>query len=479
VRVTLTNTTTARRVRVAFVGSSSIAPGTVLAGALAGELGLGEGDWITLGRGSTRLSHWARPEWPADLHAQTIVVLLTGNDTRPTAAAVTAVDRALRAIAPVVVWLPPLPYPAASRVAGADQRMRAAQAEAGVARIATNVRLQASHWAGVHLTPAGYRAYASQVGPTLRAALAPILAMQHSLVQRVPEEQAPQPRERERAPEAQREGGPPAPSSSLVGTLVTTRGERLPLTSTDALWMARALAGEGGGEVDAYAITSTMLRRWAGLRDAGQRRFGSLTDLVVGRFRSSTPYEGDSGEVELRGYCQPVSVQWRNTGGPRADRRRRIRSLGWDAVEPYRRQAVLRMFTGRAPLTAPASVHFAVRSLVEQGMARNPDWRIVSTPGAQGVFVSTANSRARGEPRILGADQAIAPAMIDRLPARVAAPLERARVAIDRIGVDRPVLSVAPLIAIGAAIAAIAGVAVLARDRAPHAEPPLAEAPND
>src|SRR5688500_9546627 len=94
-----------RSVRVAFVGSSSVSRGSALPAAIAGELGLASGDWIALGRDSARLAEWTAPEWPADLSAGAIVDLLTGNDARPRAAAVTAVDRALRERAPIVVWL--------------------------------------------------------------------------------------------------------------------------------------------------------------------------------------------------------------------------------------------------------------------------------------------------------------------------------------------------------------------------------------
>lgn len=451
------------RVRVAFAGSSSVAPGSPLPAALAAELGLGADDWIALGRRSARLRDWTRPVWPvwpAGLRADAIVVLLTGNDSHPSADEVTEVDRALRGRAPVVVWLPPLPYPAGSSVAGRDRRMRAALAEARVARVTTTVVLEAAHWGRdqAHLTAAGYRAYARQVRSALRQALdaraaPPPTAPPSPATPPPPPALPPTPRPEMTPPPSPAVPSLPGPSGS-IGTLITVRGTRLSLTSTDALWMARALAGEGGGEADAYAVTSTMLRRWAMLWDGGTRSFGSLTDLVVGRFRGASPYEGDTGEVVLRGYSQPVAVQWRTKTGDRAERRRRIRSLAWDAIEPWRRQAVLRLFTGRAALTAPGAVHFAERSLVESRLRTNPGWQIVPVPGGANVFVSVSGSRGR-EPRVIGADQAAA-----------RTPLEALRAAVDR-GVRSPV----PALAVGATVAAVAAIALLARGLAPAPSP--------
>lgn len=449
--MTTPTVTNLSNVRVALVGSSSVALGSPLPPALALELGLGGSEWIALGRNSARLRDWTRPEWPEGLRADAIVVLLTGNDSHPSTDEVTEVDRALRGLARIVIWLPPLPYPSGSSAAGRDRRMRAALAEARVARVTTTVTLESAHWGRdrVHLTASGYRAYARQVGPALRQALGVREATPPSVPASAPTEAS------------EPSGAPAAPvtpathwGSAPIGTLVTTRGTRLSLTSTDALWMARALAGEGGGEADAYAITSTMLRRWAMLWDDGERDFGSLTDLVVGRFRGTSPYDGDIGEVALRGYSQPVAVQWRTETGERADQRRRYRTLGWDSIDSWRRQAVLRLFTGRAALTAAGAVHFAERAVVEAGLRRSPGWRIVAVPGGANLFVSVSGSRGR-EPHVIGADQSAAPT-----------PLEALRAAVDR-GVRSPV----PALAVGAAVAAIAAIALLARGPAPASEP--------
>ncbi len=377
--------------RVLIIGSSSVEPSSPLPAAIGRELGLAEGEWVALGVRSSTLAQWANagaveralaavPGGPRS-GSDAIVILLTGNDADPRPELVSAIDRAARTVTPIVVWLPPLPYPAGSSAAGRDQRMRDALARAAVARVTSSINLQASHWAAdrVHLTRAGHEAYARQVAPALRQAL---------LLRQI---------------------GAPQAAASIIGTLVTAGGARLPLTSTDALWLARALVGEGGREADAHAIASTMLRRWALLWDGGQRTFQSLTDLVVGRFRGDAPYDADRGEVELRGYSQPVAVQWRSESGERAERRRRIRSLRWDEIEPYRRQIVLTLITGRARLSAPAAVHFAERSLVEERRRTNPDWQIVEIPGAVNVFVSVEQSRRMRDPQIVGIDQAPPP----------------------------------------------------------------------
>ena len=61
------------------------------------------------------------------------------------------------------------------------------------------------------------------------------------------------------------------------------------------------------------------------------------------------------------------------------------------------------MLTGRAPLSAPAVVHFAAPEVVAEGLRRHADWRRVPVGGARNAFVSTRASRASMEPRVLGA----------------------------------------------------------------------------
>jgi hypothetical protein len=229
---------------IVFAGSSSVEPSSPLPAALAAELALRPSQWVARGIRGSRLAQWTRPSLPSGLRA--IVVLLTANDPHPTAAEVRQVDVALRAFAPIVVWLPPLPYPERSRAAGRDALMRAALAGAGVAWVDRSMRIEPARWAPdrVHLTAAGYRDYARQVGAELAVRLSIAL--------------------------------------DRIGYVHTGRGHRLPLTSVDAVWLARAIVGEGGTEIDAMAIASTMVRRWALLRDAeASSPFRTLTDLVV------------------------------------------------------------------------------------------------------------------------------------------------------------------------------------------------------
>ncbi|MCA9607149.1 MAG: SGNH/GDSL hydrolase family protein [Myxococcales bacterium] len=351
---------------VAFAGSSAVEPGSPLNAALAAELGLADEQWVAAGIRGSRLARWTHPEVPSGLRA--IVVLLTANDAHPTADLVRQVDAALRRFAPVVVWLPPMPYHADSPVAGRDSLMRAALAGGRVSWVDVPIVLEQEHWAPdrVHLTRQGYRAYAHHVGVPLAERLA-------------------------------------APIGRL-GWIWTGRGQRLPLSSVDAVWLARAVVGEGGPSADAYAVASTMVRRWAFLHDADPSLpFRSLTDLVVGRFAGPEPYEGEGREVEVRGYSQPVAVQWRNGAH---ERRRQIRELPWDSIEPWRREAVLRILTGNAPLTAPAAVHFAAPDVVARELARNEGWQRVPVPGARNAFVSTRVSRAAREPVVAGGQRA-------------------------------------------------------------------------
>lgn len=368
--------------RVAIVGSSSVEPTSPLPAALATELGLSRSEWTALGRRGSRLAQWTEPGLPEGLTA--IVVMIVGNDPNPTASAIREVDAAMRRSAPVVVWLPPPPYPADSRIAGRDVRMREALSGSGVVWVDRAVRMEPEHWSPdrVHPTRAGYRAYARQVAPMLWERLVGST----------------------RAPTG---SGPVV--ATTIGHVLTSGGQRLDVTSEDALWLGRACVGEGGGEADAYAVTSTMLRRWALLRDASASSpFRTLTDLVVGRFAGANPYEGEGREVELRGYSQPVAVQWRGSGA-RADRRRRMRTMAWGEIETWRRTAVLRVLTGRTALAAWPAVHFAARSLVERRLGEHPDWRIVDVPGARNVYVSVGRSRRSRDPLVFGADGRRAP----------------------------------------------------------------------
>jgi len=386
--------------RVAFAGSSSVEPTSPLPAALALELGLSGGEWVALGRRGSRLSQWIDPELPEDLRA--IVVMIVANDPRPTASEVREVDAAMRRFAPRVVWLPPPPYPSSSRIAGRDRRMREALAGSGVVWVERAVALEPRHWAPdqIHLTRAGYRAYARQVAPRLWEHL---------------------------AGSASPRAGRPAPRG-VIGHVLTSGGLHLTVTSEDAVWLARACVGEGGGEADACAVASTMLRRWAMLRDGSSRSpFGSLADLVVGRFAGADPYEGEGRAVELRGYSQPVAVQWRGPGA-RAARRRRVRTMAWADVEPWRRAAVLGVLTGRAALTAWPAVHFAARGLVERRLVELPGWRLVAVPGARNAFVSTARSRRYRDPVVFGADGRRAPSRrpVPRAPLSPPSPPNRA-----------------------------------------------------
>ena len=153
------------------------------------------------------------------------------------------------------------------------------------------------------------------------------------------------------------------------------------------------------------------------------------------------PYEGEGREVVLRGYSQPVAVQWRD---PSVERRRRVRELPWESIEPWRRTAVLRVLTGRAPLLAPAAVHSAAPEVVAERLERRDGWRRMPVEGARNAFVSTVASRRHGEPIVMGADGV-------STPARPRSRRTEERTSPSLLG---PGLALACLVGVGAVIAA-------------------------
>ena len=245
--------------RVVFCGSSSVEPTSPLPPALAAELGLA-GDWRALGVRSSRLRDWTTPPWPAGLTADAIVVLLTGNDAHPRADAVARVDQALHrhALGRRLAPSPALPLRLARGGAGpADAR----RARGGARRARGDER-----------SPRVERLGARSGAPDAR---------------RIPLLRAPG---RARAPygalacgsrRSARRARPSGRSSPRAARTFRSRAR------TRFGWRA-LLTGEGGGEADAQAITSTMLRRLALLWDSGNRHFHSLADLVVGRFQGPT-----------------------------------------------------------------------------------------------------------------------------------------------------------------------------------------------
>lgn len=186
----------------------------------------------------------------------------------------------------------------------------------------------------------------------------------------------------------------------IVGTMRTPGGLQLDLTDHDALWLARAVMGEGVSDV--RDIVSTMLRRWSWVSDqSGRPVWATLTELVVGRYESEAvagEVLGESGSVAKRGYSQPVSVQWRNRGTD-ADKARRLRhrTRVWSQIPNAVRSAVYRTLSGELPLTSPGAVHFADSRVSAARLRSNPIWRVVHR--GRNWFLSVGASR-RHEPTI-------------------------------------------------------------------------------
>lgn len=174
-----------------------------------------------------------------------------------------------------------------------------------------------------------------------------------------------------------RDGGP-------IASMRTSGGLDLELTPNDALWMARAIMGEGPRDAD--LVTATMLRRWAFVRDQRAASWPSLTAMVVGT------------ESNPRGYSQPVSVYWR-TRGPEARQRRRarIRSLTWEQCDEDVRRTVLEMFTGARELVAPGAVHFADGAVTGRRLREEPGrWFVVAR--RRNTFLAVPGSRSYADP---------------------------------------------------------------------------------
>lgn len=190
---------------------------------------------------------------------------------------------------------------------------------------------------------------------------------------------------------------------TTIGTLTTQEGRTLELTDHDALWLSRAIVGESAR--DAWEVASCMLRRWAFVTDRSSRPpWPTLTDLVVGRFAHES-FAGElqdrTGTVDVSGYSQPVSVQWRDRGDELSIRRRTVlRAKRWDEIPAAVRDAVLQLFNG-APLRVPGAVEFADGATSAAFMARNPGSRRVGA-GTANTFISTPASRSYGDPTIVG-----------------------------------------------------------------------------
>lgn len=161
------------------------------------------------------------------------------------------------------------------------------------------------------------------------------------------------------------------------------------VTPRDALWLARALDGEGGDE---RAVAATLVQRWILL--GGAERM-SLGDMV-------------------QAYCQAISPLWLADGArcrpggighgtpacapERTASRARRRARRWDDIRQEARDAtVWALYTEELPDYLPTSVHYATRELVARKMrsrqAREEGWQAVEGPPDGHTYLSTTDSR--------------------------------------------------------------------------------------
>jgi hypothetical protein len=140
------------------------------------------------------------------------------------------------------------------------------------------------------------------------------------------------------------------------GQLATSGIPAYTITSTDKLWLGRALVGETGGRArrDLEAVTWALAQNFVLVIGAGNRRprFSTFTDCI-------------------RAYSQPVNPRWIDPNGVKCRqhpgacterhiaRRRRISSMSWSSLPQATRQAVDDFVAGRLDNPVPNMVDFA------------------------------------------------------------------------------------------------------------------------
>lgn len=196
----------------------------------------------------------------------------------------------------------------------------------------------------------------------------------------------------------------------ILGVLkVPSAGIKLELTDTDALWAARMIVGEESSPYTTPAgktatvpatawIVSTMLRRWAVVnakRSPDDQLWPTFTDL-------------------LRAYSQPISPKWENRGDEEHIKRRRaVRELTWDEIDPSIRDTVTAILSGKRALEGRFSGanHFAARSLVESKLEAGSLEKIIPSP-AKNTIAADAVGVNGPEPVITPAKQTPLPFLL-------------------------------------------------------------------
>lgn len=162
-------------------------------------------------------------------------------------------------------------------------------------------------------------------------------------------------------------------------------------TPMDALWLARALDGEGGDE---KAVATTLLQRWVMLGGNERMTFGQLVQAYAQPVNINWGTEGR--------HCQPGGI---GHGTPACEarvtaRRDQRRVKTWDEIRDEAKDAtVWALYSDEASDYLPQSVHFATEDLVAAKLrsteARRDGWQVIEGLQPDGhSYVSTTASRA-------------------------------------------------------------------------------------
>lgn len=157
----------------------------------------------------------------------------------------------------------------------------------------------------------------------------------------------------------------PLPSTSQLGRIVGA-GRSYQITSNDLLWLARAVACEGGNEA-ATAWTYAWRFIVKGWR-------GTLADLVRAHSQPVNPIWDEASDercVSNPSRCTPAQLE----------RRARCASATWDSLPEQVRIKVLAWARGALGNPAPKATDFADQVVSESFLRRNPNARVVLRDG--------------------------------------------------------------------------------------------------
>lgn len=156
---------------------------------------------------------------------------------------------------------------------------------------------------------------------------------------------------------------PPAPSGGAAASQVRVRnstiygpgGASVPITDTDALWLARAITGEVRADRPREAKLAVA---WALANNL----------MLVARRSSSTPPRYSTFRALILAYCQPVNPLWRDPNGRKCrehprnctarqiERRQQLAVTPWADIAPDVREIVEDFRAGRTTNPVPGLV---------------------------------------------------------------------------------------------------------------------------